>query len=83
MQNITLSESQFDEIVHLLKHDIEDLARHPEYFEECGYNPKEYIDKRIELCKIFKIDFWTTADLYCDHNCYERMKALYNGPSVK
>lgn len=81
--NIKLSQKQFDEISELLKDDIEDLANHPEFFEEMNYDPKDYIDKRIELCALFEIDFWNTADLYCDHFSFERMKALYNGQSLK
>lgn len=83
MVNITLTPSQFTTIADLLTADIEDIANHPEFFEECGYDPKNYIDERIALCQLFNVDFWNMADLMCNHYVYARLKALYEGQPLK
>lgn len=83
MGSILLSDKQLEIIKDLLKEDIEDMANKPEFLEQDDINPKEYIDERIELCKLFDIDFWYNIDLMCSHFEFNGLKAIYNGQLFK
>ena len=83
MPDFTLTEKQFADLKHILMTDNADLADHPEFFEESWLDPKEFIAERIALCNAFKIDFWNTVDLFSTPYHLQRLKALYNGQSIK
>jgi hypothetical protein len=83
MKNIALAQSQYEMLSDLLKDDIQNLANCPAFFQQCGIDPKEYIDERIVLCRLFEIDFWNIVEIGCPHTVLERLKALYEGKTIK
>ncbi|HEY5408352.1 MAG TPA: hypothetical protein VIJ92_14760 [Ginsengibacter sp.] len=83
MPDFTLTEKQFNDLKHILTVDNANLADHPEFFDELGLDHKEFIAERIALCNAFKIDFWNTVDAFSPSYNLQRLKALYNGQSIK
>jgi hypothetical protein len=57
MKHIALDQSQYNILSYLLRDDIQRLADDPEFLQQCSIDPKEYIDDRIALCRLFEIDF--------------------------
>lgn len=83
MPNFTLTGKQFAELKHILTVDNAGLADHPEFFEESDLDPKKFIAERIALCNALKIDFWKTVDAFSTIYNAKRLKALYDGQSIK
>lgn len=89
MPNFTLTEKQYEDLKEIFLSDNSDLANHPEFFEEAASDPsadfdtKSYIDDRIGLCKALGIDFWESASAFSHPYDIRRLKALYQGQSIK
>ena len=89
MPNFTLTEKHYADLKHILMSDNSDLANNPEFFEEASSDPyadfdtKKYIDDRIELCKALGIDFWESASVFSQPYDIRRLKAIYQGESLK
>jgi hypothetical protein len=89
MPKFTLTEKQYEDLKDILMSENSDLANHPEFFEEttsdpeAGFDTKNYIDERIELCKALGIDFWESAAAFSQPYDIRRLKALYEGQSLK
>lgn len=83
MKTIDLTENEFKILRVIIQNDIANLAQEEDFFEQTKYDPKEYIDERISLSKQFNLDFWKVVELYCSDVELERLKALYNGKTIR
>jgi hypothetical protein len=83
MQTILLKENQFTIVADLLRQDAEKLAEDLNFFQENDLDPKEYIDERIHLCSVFKIDFWHAVSLNSHDFFSKRLKAIYDGIAIQ
>ena len=83
MPDFTLTEKQFNDLKHILTVDNANLADHPEFFDESGLDPKEFIPERIALCNALKIDYWDTVIAFSPSYNLQRLQALFNGQSIK
>jgi hypothetical protein len=78
-----LTDGQIAILKGIIRADIVDLAQSPEFFDQMNYEPKAYIDDRIALTEQFGLDFWKEIELFCSHVEFERLKALYNGSTLR
>ena len=89
MRTFTLTEKQYTELKNILMVDNSDLAEHPEFLEEfaadpdTGFGARDYFDTRIGLCRALGLDFWETAEAFTHPYDIRRLKAIYNGQSIK
>lgn len=78
-----LTENQITIVKDIIRSDIKDLAQNAEFFDRMQYDPKKYIDDRISITEQFGLDFWQEIELFCSDVEFKRLKALYDGNTLR
>lgn len=83
MKQLSLTDYQYKYIKELLEKDAEEIANDVSFFDQLKWDPKKFVDDRVELCKAFDIDFWQCVADNCNHYEEMRLRALCEGIDPK